>query len=174
MNLLVLVGFMGCGKSTVGKLLSASLGWRFCDLDERIEARAGLSIAAIFAKRGEAAYRQLESHELLNALGEARARRTVLALGGGTFAQPQNLEPIRQAGAATVFLEVGIEELLTRCSAMANRPLFRDEASFRGLYEYRLEFYRQARFTVPAGNASPAEVAERVLAVLNRNALLAD
>ncbi|HEY7856106.1 MAG TPA: shikimate kinase [Terriglobales bacterium] len=174
MTPLVLVGFMGCGKSTVGRLLSTRLGWHFCDLDERIEARAGLSIAAIFAQRGEADYRRLESHELVIALGEAGARRTVLALGGGTFAQPQNLEPIRESGGATVYLEVPIEELLTRCSGMANRPLFRDEASFRTLYEYRIAFYREARFTVPAGQATPLEVAERVLGVLNHNGLLAD
>lgn len=159
---LVLVGFMGCGKSTVGRVLAQRLGWHFCDLDQRIESAAGSSIPDIFRLRGEPAYRELEHAELLHALGEGLDRRTVLALGGGTFAQPQNLEPIRAAGGCTLFLEVPIEELMLRCAAMANRPLFRDEASFRALYAHRLSFYRQAQVTV-AGDAAPQVVADRIL-----------
>lgn len=163
---LVLVGFMGCGKSTAGRLLAQRLGWHFCDLDERIEAAAGLGIAAIFAQRGEAAYRELEHRELKAALGAASGRRTVLALGGGTFVQPQNWEPLRAAGARTVFLEVPMDELLPRVAAMANRPLFRDEASFRALYAQRLPHYQRADVTVAAGGLEPAEVAGRILEAL--------
>ncbi len=163
---LVLVGFMGCGKSTVGRLLAQRLGWHFCDLDERIEAAAGCDIPTIFAQRGEPAYRELEHRELVQALRAAHERRTVLALGGGTFAQPQNAEPIRQAGGCTVFLEVPVEELLPRCAAMSNRPLFRDEASFRALYAQRLPFYRQAQLTVAVGGREPAQAASRVLEAL--------
>ncbi|HET9784781.1 MAG TPA: shikimate kinase, partial [Terriglobales bacterium] len=76
---LVLLGFMGSGKSTVGRVLAQRLGWHFCDLDERIEAAAGATVAAIFAQRGEAAFREIEHRELLSALGAARQRRTVLA-----------------------------------------------------------------------------------------------
>lgn len=159
---LILAGFMGCGKSTVGRILAQRLGWHFCDLDERIEAAAGSSIPEIFRQRGEPAYRELEHAELLQALGEAAARRTVLALGGGTFAQPQNLEPIRAAAGCTLFLEVPLDELMLRCAAMANRPLFRDEASFRALYEHRVGFYRQAQVTI-AADAAPQVVADRIL-----------
>jgi shikimate kinase len=159
---LVLAGFMGSGKTTVGRELAQRLGWRFCDLDERIEAATGASIAAIFAQRGEAAYRGVEHQELVHALGAARERRTVLALGGGTFAQPGNLEPIRAAGGCTVFLEVPLELLLQRCAGIANRPLFRDEHSFRALYAQRLPFYRQAAATVDAA-AAVAVVVERIL-----------
>lgn len=159
---LVLLGFMGSGKSTVGRLLAQRLGWHFCDLDHRIEAAAGATIAAIFAQHGEPAFRELEHRELLAALGAARQRRTVLALGGGTFAQPRNLELLHGCGGVTVFLEVPVEELLLRCAGMANRPLFRDEASFRALHDYRLAFYRQAAVTVAAA-APPAVVSERVL-----------
>ena len=163
---LVLVGFMGSGKSTVGRLLAQRLGWYFADLDERIESTAGLPIAAIFTQRGEPAFRELERRELLHALGAAHERRTVLALGGGTVAQPQNWDVLRQAGGVSVFLEVPIEELLTRCAGISNRPLFRDEASFRDLYLRRVEFYRQAELTVPAGATPPAQVAEQVLSAL--------
>ncbi|MGH9520393.1 MAG: shikimate kinase, partial [Terriglobales bacterium] len=116
---LILAGFMGCGKSTVGRVLAQRLGWHFCDLDERIETAAGTTIPEIFRQRGEPAYRELERAQLLQALGEAVVRRTILALGGGTFAQPQNLEPVRAAAGCTVFLEVPMDELLLRCAAMA-------------------------------------------------------
>ncbi|MGH9393358.1 MAG: shikimate kinase, partial [Terriglobales bacterium] len=139
---IVLLGFMGCGKSTVGRLLAQRLGWHFCDLDDSIEAAAGARIAEIFAQRGEAAYRELEHRELLQALGAARLRPTVLALGGGTYAQARNWEPIRAGGARTFFLDVPVEVLLQRCAAMGNRPLFRDEASFRALHAERLPAYR--------------------------------
>ncbi|MGH9475908.1 MAG: shikimate kinase [Terriglobales bacterium] len=165
---LVLVGFMGSGKSSVGRELGQLLGWHFSDLDGRIETAAGLPIARIFRERGEPAFRELERRELQAAFREARSRNTVLALGGGTFAQPYNLNLIRASGACTVFLEVPLEELLLRCAGMANRPLFRDEVSFRDLYRYRLAFYCQAELTVAAGGASPAAVSERVLQQVGR------
>ncbi|HXE30484.1 MAG TPA: shikimate kinase [Terriglobales bacterium] len=168
---LVLVGFMGCGKSTVGRLLAGRLAWHFCDLDDRIEAAAGATIASIFASRGEPAFRELEFRALQLALAESRERPTVLALGGGTFAQPHNPGIIHNAGGATLFLEVPVEELLARCAGIANRPLFRDEASFHALYQHRLAFYRQAQYTV-AASAPPAQVADRILAALGRPALL--
>ncbi|TAN22447.1 MAG: shikimate kinase [Acidobacteria bacterium] len=160
---LILVGFMGSGKSTVGRELAQRLGWHFADLDDRIEAAAGRPIGMIFRERGEADFRELERRELLQLLGESRGRHTVLALGGGTFAQLQNHDPIRSSGGCTVFLEVPLEELLLRCAGMENRPLFRDEASFRTLYEYRLGFYRQAAVTVVAGGAEPGAISERIL-----------
>lgn len=168
---LVLLGFMGCGKSTVGKLLGQRLGWHFCDLDDCIEATAGARIADIFAQRGEPAYRDLEHRELLHALGAAALRSTVLALGGGTYAQPRNWEPIRASGAHTVFLDVPIEELLLRCAAMGNRPLFRDEVSFRALHAERLPAYRQAQYRIAAGTEPPAAVADRIMTELRQLAL---
>lgn len=161
---LLLAGFMGCGKTTVGRELAHRLGWRFCDLDERIEAAAGATIAAIFRDRGEPDFRELEYLQLQHALGESRERPTVLALGGGTFAQPRNLLLIQAAGGCSVFLEVPLEDLLARCAAITNRPLFRDEASFRALYLQRLPAYRQAQLTIAAGGLAPAQVADRLLA----------
>lgn len=159
---LVLVGFMGCGKTTVGKLLAQRLGWYFCDLDERIEAAGGASIPEIFA-HGEPAFRELERRELLHALGASAARPTVLALGGGTVAQPHNWDDIRASGALSVYLEVPLEELFERCAGISNRPLFRDAGSVTALFHHRQPFYRQAAITVPAGATPPAEVAARIL-----------
>src|SRR5271169_3176128 len=97
LKLVCLAGFMGCGKTTVGRLLAQQLGWRFVDLDERIENQAGLPIAGIFDRLGEPAFRKLEHAELTRALGEAVEATVpaVLALGGGTFAQPENLDMLR-------------------------------------------------------------------------------
>lgn len=173
LKLVCLAGFMGCGKTTAGRLLAQQLGWRFVDLDERIEAQAGLRITDIFERTGEPAFRELERAELARSLGEAASSPvpTVLALGGGTFAQPENLEMLRAAclpagaarAGAIVWLDCPVEQLLSRCVMMDDRPLFRDEESFRKLYDERLPFYRQADVRVEGGD-SPRQVVERILA----------
>ncbi len=165
-NTVFLVGFMGCGKSTVGACLAQRLAWRFVDLDEQIENAEGCTIAEIFARAGEAEFRRME-HEALRRIVEEGGRTggRVIALGGGTFVQPRNLELLQRARALTIWLECPVDELLLRCALMKNRPLFRDESSFRRLYQERLPFYQQATFTVPAGQAEPKEVVNRILAL---------
>lgn len=165
-NSVFLVGFMGCGKSTVGQQLARRLAWRFIDLDEQIEMTEGRTIAEIFAQAGEAPFRQLE-HESLRKLVEETARPGgwVAALGGGTFVQPANYDLLHRAKAITVWLDCPVEELLLRCALMTNRPLFRDESSFRALYESRVPYYRQAMFTVAAGNSTPDEVVDRIISL---------
>lgn len=163
---------MGCGKTTSGKMLARQLGWRFVDLDKNIEEQAGLTISEIFERLGEPAFRDLERAELVRALGEASASSvpTVLALGGGTFAQPANLETLRASCGGpggprtgiTVWLDCPVEQLLSRCVMMDDRPLFRDETSFRKLYDERLPFYRQADVRVEGGGP-PRKVVERIL-----------
>jgi shikimate kinase len=161
-----LVGFMGCGKTTVGTKLAQRLAWKFVDLDLVIEQEEGRTIAEIFARAGEAAFRKKEHETLLRVLeGATQGGGRVVALGGGTFAQPQNFESLQNAKAITIWLECPVEELLLRCALLTNRPLFRDEASFRQLYEQRAPFYRQASFTVETGNSEPAEVVNRILAL---------
>ena len=168
-----LTGFMGSGKSTVGRLLAAQLAWRFADLDAEIERESGLSISQIFAQKGEAVFREIE-HECLKrvfGLASERDTRLVLALGGGTFAQPRNAALIREvggpqrgAGAVVIWLDCAMEDLLQRCVLMGDRPLFRDEQSFRKLYEERLPYYRQADYRVESGG-EPMRVVEQILAL---------
>lgn len=164
-KLIGLAGFMGCGKSTVGRLLAARLGWRFVDLDPLIEESAGISIAQIFERLGEPAFRAMEQEALARVLGEAveQGKPTVIALGGGTFAQPACVEMLRAAACAVVWLQCPAEVLLARCATMSNRPLFRDEASFLALYRQRLPFYERAEYCVD-GNSDPRSVVERILA----------
>src|SRR5580704_9366771 len=89
---------MGSGKSTVGRLLAAQLAWHFSDLDAEIESESGLSISQIFAQKGEIVFREIEHECLARTLGSASERNTrlILALGGGTFAQPRNAALIRE------------------------------------------------------------------------------
>jgi len=167
---------MGSGKSTVGRLLAKQLGWRFVDLDERIEQQSGMRITDIFDRLGEASFREVERKELARALGEASASPVpvVLALGGGTFTQPANLDLLRAActpeglprAGCVVWLNCPVEQLLARCVVMDDRPLFRDEVSFRKLYEERLPFYRLADVQIE-GSGEPRIVVQRLLAALD-------
>lgn len=131
-------GFMAAGKSTVGRRLAERRGCRFVDLDERVAARAGRSVAAIFAEAGEPAFRMLEAQTLVEVLDEAPG---VLALGGGTLHQPGNRERI-QARMDLVVLDLSWEELEPRLrEGSGRRPL---AAEARRLWEQRREGYRQA------------------------------
>ena len=157
---------MGCGKTTVGQRLAQRLAWRFIDLDGQIEEAGGRSIADIFSQVGEAPFRQME-HEALRRIVEETSRPGgwVVALGGGTFVQPHNFDLLQRARAITIWLECPVEDLLLRCALVTNRPLFRDETSFRQLYQDRLPYYRQATYTVFTGPAEPHEVVNRILAL---------
>jgi shikimate kinase len=164
---------MGSGKSTVGRMLAAQLAWHFADLDTEIELESGLSISQIFAQKGETVFREIEHECLARILGSASERdtRLILALGGGTFAQPRNAGLIREfggiprgTGSVVIWLDCSAEDLLQRCVLMGDRPLFRDEASFRKLYQERLPYYRQADYRVESGG-EPMRVVEQILAL---------
>ena len=159
-KLIYLVGFMGCGKTTVGERLAQALGWPFIDLDAIIEAGQGVTIREIFERSGEPFFRQLEHAALTEA---SKSEPAVIALGGGTFVQLTNLEFIRGAGGITVWLYCALEVMRQRCATMNNRPLFRDAESFEQLLNQRLPYYRQAEFRVSTDNRDPAEVVEQIL-----------
>ena len=153
---------MGSGKTTVGTLLARQLAWRFVDLDDRIEKASGLSIPQMFERLGEPAFRQMEADQLRAALGRAGESNEslVIALGGGTYAQPGCAEFLRAAGAVVAWLDAPIEVLLSRCMTMTGRPLFRDEPSFRALFAERLPSYQLADFRVNSSGEPPLVVAE--------------
>ena len=155
---------MGSGKTTIGTLLARQLAWRFVDLDDRIEASAGLAIPQIFERLGEPAFRQIEADQLRAALGRATEMKesTVLAMGGGTYAQPGCPEFLRAAGIPVLWLDSPIEVLLARCMTMTGRPLFRDEASFGILYAQRLPSYQLADFRVDS-SGEPTQVVAEIL-----------
>ena len=164
-NHIVLLGFMGSGKTTVGGLLGARLGRPFVDLDDRIEAAAGRSIATVFAEQGEAAFRDLEAQSLRELLTQAR-EPLVIALGGGAFAQERNRQAIAAAGALTIFLDSPLETLRERCAGLLHRPLARDPLRFTQLYLERQPIYALAAWTIGTGSGTPEEavstIAERL------------
>ena len=144
-----LVGFMGAGKTSVGRALGRLLNWKFEDLDDRIEAREGRSIERIFADSGEAGFRRAESAALSELLRERDWFPRVVALGGGAFVQAQNAAMIQAADVPTVFLDAPVEELYRRCEQeQRERPLRRDVKQFRELYEQRRQSYLAAGLRV--------------------------
>jgi shikimate kinase len=155
---------MGSGKTTVGTLLARQLAWRFVDLDARIEEAAGLTIPQMFERLGETAFRQIEADQLRTALGRVSELQegTVLALGGGTYAQPGCPEFLRTSGVPVLWLDTPIDALLARCMIMPGRPLFRDESSFRALHAQRLASYQQADHRIDS-SGPPAQVVEDIL-----------
>ena len=165
-RLVCLTGFMGSGKSTAGRLLAGQLGWMHVDLDRRITEATGSTIPDIFARAGEAEFRRIESEQLARIVAEAgeTQKPRVVSLGGGTIAQPQNLALLREHGATLIWLRCPVEELLKRCAQITDRPLFRDEASFRRLYEERLPTYELADYRVES-NVEPSRVVEQILAL---------
>ncbi len=163
-----LIGFMGAGKTSVGRALASRLGWRFCDLDQMIESREGATVAAIFARHGESGFRAAESRMLRELLQDVSSRHDlVVALGGGAFAQPQNREELERSGAITVLLEAPIEELRRRCSGDETiRPLARDAERFAELYEARASAYALARHKVNTMGKAVEDVAAEIERIL--------
>ncbi len=156
---------MGAGKSTVGRLLAEAMGLSFVDLDDRIEAAAGATVAGIFEREGEAGFRARESR----ALGEACADEgVVVAVGGGAMIADANRELMAAAG-TVVWLDPELQTLLTRLAAepAGQRPLFEDPEQARRLFDERQAGYRQADLRVGVGREeAAASVAERVAGLL--------
>jgi shikimate kinase len=147
-----LVGFMGAGKSSVGRALSRRLGWRFEDLDAYLESREGRSVEQIFRESGEAEFRRVEHAALEDLQRTLGATRAIVALGGGTFAQAENAGLLSESQTITIFLDANVAELLRRCQAdNVSRPLLRDEAHFRQLYESRRASYLGAALCIETG-----------------------
>jgi shikimate kinase len=154
-----LIGFMGAGKSTVGRQLAARLGYAFVDLDREIEEGSGKAIREIFSEQGEEAFRRLET-DALAAL--ASRRRVVVAAGGGAPVQPENRAFFHET--ATFYLEIGFEEFLRRTLANPARPLRgRPEEELRALFERRLPVYLELGQAIRSERRSPREVVEEIL-----------
>ena len=160
-----LTGFMGAGKSAVGRRLAAELAWEFVDLDECVERAAGMTVAELFAERGEERFRELERAALEETLGRARL---VVATGGGTLAQPGAVELLRGRG-LIVWLKPPFAELAARveASGSAARPLYLDRRQALRLYRQRLPYYRRADLVLAVGGGQgPDKIASRLTAEL--------
>lgn len=161
---IVLLGFMGAGKTSVGTILAELLDFQFIDLDQYIENRFRTTISSIFATKGEDGFRELEKVALTQVL---RYSRTVVATGGGTPCFFDNIEQINQ-NATSIYLQFSPEVLAKRLSfdTSGKRPLVQ-EKSFDELVEYakqklveREKFYLQSTITVSNTNVSSYELAD--------------
>ena len=161
-SVIYLTGFMGSGKNTVGERLAVRLGLPFIDVDRTIEERHRLTIAEIFDTQGEATFRQIET-DAIRALSNLRAG--VIALGGGAFVQPGNLELIQNHG-VTIWLDCPLHLIRKRLSQAAHRPLARDPERLAHLYEDRRTAYARADFRVAIVGDDPDEAAGRILLLL--------
>ena len=172
MQAIILVGFMGAGKSSVGRILAERLGWTFEDLDDRIEQREKQKVAEIFGNAGEAGFRRVEQEvlqELLKALRSGAEK--VIALGGGAFANESTIGLIESVNLPTVFLDAGVEELWGRCQRQSaeqgtNRPLLGARDGFRELYEKRRPQYLRAWLRQETGGKDIEEIAAEVIRAL--------
>jgi shikimate kinase len=153
---------MGSGKTTVGPKVAARLGWKFVDADDVIEAETGISIAEIFARDGEAAFRDREHATIA---GLAGTDALVLALGGGAIEREETRDLLLTTpGTLLVHLEVALETTLARCSgAESTRPVLADQANLAIRYERRLPLYRTAHVSIAVDALTPAQVADAIV-----------
>ena len=159
--MIVLVGFMGAGKTTVGRLLAERLGIPFVDADEAVVAAEGRSIADIFSTDGEPGFRRVEADRIAGLLaGDA----VVLALGGGALGTPAVREAV--AGHRVVLLDVPLAEALARVGGDEGRPMLA-RPDLAELYAGRQQAYRDAAsVVVPVAGHTPDQVASAVLSIL--------
>jgi shikimate kinase len=163
-----LVGFMGAGKSSVGRALAERLNWVFEDLDDRIERREGRTVPEIFRNSGEPGFRRAEHGALRSVIDELSAGALkIIALGGGAFVQEKNAALLQSSGAPTVFLDAPADELWQRCSQQAAetgvaRPLLNNAGQFRKLYDVRRKKYLKASHRIETGNRTVDDVAAEI------------
>ncbi len=164
----LLVGFMGSGKSTVGPLVAETLSWRFQDFDDRIEASEGRSVAEIFRQQGEAHFRSVEARVASRLLKEDEV---VLGSGGGWAAIPGRLDALPK-GTVSVWLRVSVAEAIVRASAESGvRPLLAGEdpgARAEALLAERSPRYARAHLSVDTDGRTPEDVAAEILELLER------
>ncbi|MBM3812985.1 MAG: shikimate kinase [Acidimicrobiia bacterium] len=160
---LYLVGFMGSGKSTVGRLLADDLGWSFVDLDDEIEAEAKVTITEIFQQLGEPEFRKRE-HEAL----QKRVRKVqcgvpmVISLGGGAYTAQANVEMVADNG-VSIWLDCPLERVRNRTAGQQHRPLARDPQRFEQLYHERIASYAQADYRIAIDSDDPMAAVREIL-----------
>lgn len=167
---IILIGFMGTGKSTAGELLARKLGWVFADMDKRIEEEHGLSISRLFERDGEAAFRKLETEMLIRILGQSRQ---VIATGGGAVLAEENRTAM-QRGGYVVALKADKATIIGRVSQDTGRPLLQGDldARINQLLQARKSAYDFADLTIDTTGLTPGQIVDRIADRLRRMDLI--
>jgi shikimate kinase len=158
-----LVGFMGSGKTTVGRSLAWEMGWMFADIDEEIEAGQGITIARIFDTWGEAEFRRIETEAIRKHVKAIeRGRPSVIALGGGAFAQDANVDLLQNNG-ISIWLDCPLDIVRARVRQAEHRPLARDPEKLELLYVERKPAYARSDYRIEVTGDDPAAVVTSIL-----------
>ena len=155
---------MASGKTTIARALAGRLRWRAEDIDALIEARERSTIADIFSQHGEAYFRGVE-REILKLVQPMR--HTVIATGGGTFADPENRTAINFDG-VSVWIDVPLSDVISRIPLDGRRPLAADRAQLEQLYALRTDAYRQAHIRINASRVNTQTVVDRILDAMHQ------
>ncbi len=166
MKNLVLIGFMGTGKSTVGKILAKKLGYRFVDTDTEIENREQKSITQIFETCGEEGFRDIESAVILKL---AQKRNTVIATGGGAVLRKENMDALRNNG-VVILLRASIETIVQRVADNDRRPLAKgkNKEELKERLLSRQAYYENHDFAFDVENLSPMQIADRIIDIYKK------
>jgi shikimate kinase len=156
-------GFMGCGKSTVGKLLASKLGCKFTDMDEYIVNKLDMSIPQIFAEKGEDYFRKEETE----AVRELASSSGVIACGGGAMLKKVNADIANEAG-IVVYIDIDFESCYERIAEDKNRPIVQNNTKeeLELIYDGRAGIYKENSSLTVDGSGSPEEIAERILSFI--------
>ena len=163
MKNIVLIGYMGCGKSTIGKAVAKELNYQFIDMDNVIQERCGMSIEQIFDRYGEEHFRDVES-QTAEDLGKNQC--SVIATGGGVVLRKQNIDSLRKNG-YIFFLDTPIETIENRMSLLAGRPLLINKSPIqvRKHFEKRLPYYQNHDFRIHTEEKKIADIAHEIVIV---------
>jgi shikimate kinase len=165
MRNIVLIGFMGTGKSTVGKRLALLLAWDFVDTDLEVAEVTNMSVTEIFRRYGETRFR---SEERLVVQRVSQQEKIVIATGGGTVINPQNWESLSRNG-IVIGLHASLEEIINRIGHKNDRPLLKGSTeAIEKLWSERQEFYAKADYTVDTTQKDIDDVVSEILEVLGR------
>lgn len=162
---IVLVGFMGAGKTVVGKRLAVVLGLKFVDLDDLIEAKEGKKITEIFKEKGEPYFRKAEKEITQET---AKSAGLVIACGGGVVLDKENIAALKENG-IMIYLKADAEVILRRTQKHTHRPLLNVDApkkKIEELLEFRALYYAEADFTIDTSNLSIEQAVDKVLEIV--------
>ena len=165
MNNIILCGFMGCGKSSVGRRLAEKTGREFVDMDRYIENKTGKTVAEIFAEKGENCFREIETEVCCELSGK---KNLIIAAGGGALTFPRNVEILKKGG-RIIFIDVSYENLCKRLKRDTRRPLLQVENRnevIRELLDKRLPLYRKAASVYVNGNFNSSVVAGNIVSII--------